>query len=380
MVREPDRREHRSPGGPSLTVQALRNRRRGITVRARGAGGTRDRGVHHRPHADHRTQGHRPRSCCQAALGLAGGKDVSGLGARPVAAMFMAVWAVPSAVPGGTTSTSIVPLPAVVTLSVWRGMVVNQSTRMRWPLSAVSRCGISSQSSRWTDSRCTRTPGRESSAAMRPGNSVSALRECGHQPPSTAPRRLSAGSKLTRAGGGPAGIAEGALTVPPGGMGAARVRLAEPLADGGGRVLVVPWCGAAGSGMRFLLSRIGAARCGAATGRLRPLTGAEQGGCLLRLLTGGGCCGLCQPAGHLPGVTPADRVMVLAVAGHCRRRAVIVKAGEGEFVGGFEVAGGEGGHDVTAPVSGRCPVRPCGRHWPPAVSTGYPTPRAPGAP
>src|SRR5204862_5979974 len=133
----------------------------------------------------------------------------------------------------------------------------------------------------------------------------------------------------------------------------------EPLADGGGRVLVVPWCGAAGSGMRFssLAKRCGALWC--RHRRLRPLTGAEQGGCLLRLLTGGGCCGLCQPAGHLPGVTPADRVMVLAVAGHCRRRAVIVKAGEGEFVGGPGVAGGEGGHDVTAPLSGRCPVRPC---------------------
>ena len=122
---------------------------------------------------------------------------------------------------------------------------------------------------------------------------------------------------------------------------------------------------------------LGAVRCGAATGRLRPLTGAELGGCLLRLLTAGGCCGLCQPAGHLPGVTPADRVMVLAVAGHCRRRAVIVKAGEGEFVGGRGVAGGGGGHDVTAPVSGRCPVRPGGWQWAPAASTGYPTPRAP---
>ena len=41
---------------------------------------------------------------------------------------------------------------------------------------------------------------------MRAGNSVSALRECGHQPPSTAPRRLSAGSKLTRGDGGPVGL------------------------------------------------------------------------------------------------------------------------------------------------------------------------------
>ena len=43
------------------------------------------------------------------------------------------------------------------------------------------------------------------------------------------------------------------------------------------------------------------------------------------------------------------------------------------------VAGGEGVHDVTAPVSGRCPVRPCGWHCAPAASTGYLIPRAPAA-
>jgi hypothetical protein len=59
------------------------------------------------------------------------------------------------------------------------------------------------------DTCCTRTPGWESSAAMRPGNSVSAFRECGHQPPSAAPCRLSAGSKLTRSAAAPATIAEG---------------------------------------------------------------------------------------------------------------------------------------------------------------------------
>jgi len=41
------------------------------------------------------------------------------------------------------------------------------------------------------------------------------------------------------------------------------------------------------------------------------------------------------PAGRLPGVTPADRVMAVAVAdlwpGHRRRRAVIVKPGQGEL-------------------------------------------------
>src|SRR5690348_2964069 len=130
-----------------------------------------------------------------------------------VAAVFMAAQAAPAGVPGGTTSSVIGSrLPAVVTLTVWWGMVVNQSTRAKWPLSAVSRCGISSHSSRWTASRCTRTPGRASSAAIRAGSSERALRECGHHPPSTAPRRLSAGSKLTRADGGPGGIAEG---VPP---------------------------------------------------------------------------------------------------------------------------------------------------------------------
>ena len=133
---------------------------------------------------------------------------------------------------------------------------------------------MSSQSSRWTDSRCTLTPGRESSAATRPGSSAGALRECGHQPPSTAPCRWSAGSKLTRGAGGPPRIAEGGLTVPPGGMGAARVRLAEPLADGGCRVPLVPWCGAAGAGMRFLLSRTGAVRGGAA--RRRAVAGAKR--------------------------------------------------------------------------------------------------------
>jgi hypothetical protein len=115
-----------------------------------------------------------------------------------LAVRMSAAWAAPSEAPGGTTSSAIGSLPAVVTLTVWRGMVVNQSTRMTWPASVVSRCGISSQSSRWMDTCCTRTPGWESSAAMRPGNSVSAFRECGHQPPSAAPCRLSAGSKLTR--------------------------------------------------------------------------------------------------------------------------------------------------------------------------------------
>ena len=51
----------------------------------------------------------------------------------PVAAMFMAVRAAPSAVPAGTTSNMIGSLPAAVTPIVWRGIVVNQSTRMTWP-------------------------------------------------------------------------------------------------------------------------------------------------------------------------------------------------------------------------------------------------------
>jgi hypothetical protein len=94
-------------------------------------------------------------------------------------------------------------------------------------------------------------------------------------------------------------------------------------------------------------------RCGTTVGRRRPLTGAEQGGCLLRLLTGRGRCSLCQPTSHLPDTTPADRVAVVAVAGlwpgHQRWRAVIVKPGQGELASGLDVAGAEGAHDVTAP-------------------------------
>jgi len=123
--------------------------------------------------------------------------------------------------------------------------------------------------------------------------------------------------------------------------------------------------------------------CGAAAGRLRPLTGAGQGGGLLSLLAGGGCRGLCKRAGRLPGVTPADRVMAVVVAdlwpGQRRRRAVIVEPGRGEFAGGLDAAGAEGAHDVTGPLSGRSQVRPCGWHCAPAASTGYPTRRAPGA-
>jgi hypothetical protein len=103
----------------------------------------------------------------------------------------------------------------LVTPTVWRGMVVNQSTRMTWPPSAVSRCGMSSQSSRWMDNRCTVTPGRESSAAIRPGSSVSALRDCGHHRPSAAPCRSRASSKLTCGDGGPAGIAARMPAAPP---------------------------------------------------------------------------------------------------------------------------------------------------------------------
>ena len=152
--------------------------------------------------------------------------------------------------------------------------------------------------------------------------------------------------------------------MPPGGMGVARVRLAEPLADGGGRVLVVPWCRPSGSGMTmsFRVTRCGVLWC---RRRAAPaLTGAEQGGCLLRLLTGGGGCllrlltgggcrGLCQPTGHLPDAAPADRVAVVAVAGlwpgHWRRRAVIVKPCQCELVGGLDVAGAEGAHGCHRP-------------------------------
>ena len=91
---------------------------------------------------------------------------------------------------------------------------------------------------------------------MRTGSSVSAFRECGHQPPSAAPCRLRVGSKATRGDGGPAMIAlPGAACCP------------DPLADGG-RVLLVLWCGTAGPRIRFLLSRIGVGRCGAAHSRL----------------------------------------------------------------------------------------------------------------
>jgi hypothetical protein len=62
------------------------------------------------------------------------------------------------------------------------GEPVDQRKR---PLSAVSRRGMSSHSSRWTATRCTLTPGRASSAAIRPGSSASAFREYGHHPPST---------------------------------------------------------------------------------------------------------------------------------------------------------------------------------------------------
>ena len=214
------------------------------------------------------------RPCWQRGPGLAGGKDAVGLddaraggchGHGGLGGVFGCA--------GGTTSNAIGPRPIVVTLTVWRAMVVNQSTRTTWPPTPASRPGISSQSSQWTDSRCTRTPGRASSVAMRPGNSVSAFRECGHQPPSTAPWWCSAGSKLTRGDGGPARTTEGALELWPGGMKAVRARpavatappvaawpsgagggRAEPLADGGGRVLTVPWPDAADSGMTFLLS------------------------------------------------------------------------------------------------------------------------------
>jgi len=103
--------------------------------------------------------------------------------------------------------------------------------------------------------------------------------------------------------------------------------------------------------------RCGAARRRAAAGGVfAALTGAEQGGCLFRLLAGGGCRGLCQPAGHLPGVTPAGRVMAVAVAdlwpGHQRWRAVIVKPGQGELAGGPGGAGAEGAHDVPSRYRG----------------------------
>lgn len=50
--------------------------------------------------------------------------------------------------------------------------------------------------------RCTLTPGRESSAVIRPGGLVSALRECGHHLPSAALCRSRAWSKLTCGDGG----------------------------------------------------------------------------------------------------------------------------------------------------------------------------------
>jgi hypothetical protein len=124
--------------------------------------------------------------------------------------------------------------------------------------------------------------------------------------------------------------------------------------------------------------RCGAARRLAAGGRcLRALTGAEQGGRLFGHLAGRDCRGLCRAGGHLPEAAPADRAAVVAVAGlwpgHRRWRAVIVKPGQGEFVSGLDVAGAEGAHDVTAPVSGCSQIRPAAggarRQHPPDAGT-----------
>jgi hypothetical protein len=88
------------------------------------------------------------------------------------------------------------------------------------------------------------------------------------------------------------------------------------------------------------------------------LTGAAQGGCLLRLLTGRDRCRL-PAAGRLPGVTPADRVMALAVAdlwpGHRRRRAVMVKPARASLSAASTSRGGQGAHDVTDPGIGAVP-------------------------
>src|SRR6185437_14632964 len=75
---------------------------------------------------------------------------------------------------------------------------------------------------------------------------------------------------------------------------------------------------------------------------------------------------VCQACGHLPNPTPADRVAVVAAAGlvpgHGGWRAVIVELARGEPVSDLDGAGAEGVHYVTASVSGRSPVRPCGWH------------------
>ena len=103
----------------------------------------------------------------------------------------------------------------------------------------------------------------------------------------------------------------------------------------------------------------------------RGSTGRDAGGRLAspRLFGRGGGLPRGGPAPEQARLAAADRVAVVAVAGlwpgHRRWRAVIVKPGQGEPVGGFEVAGGEGVHDVTAPLSGRCLVRPGGWHWAP---------------